>query len=223
MTGLTVSAKKSNRDNQECNSRVTKYLRLVSPPLCLSLSVSICLSASLMRFHENGETEQVGVVAPGVGTTKPNREEAALEDSCYLCLSSPSTARQFKARLLLVALHVCKQINTSCGDHRAHARPETCDDAYQSRVTGRSDANYSRSIIKSFSKRFQKSNEMKAKRARRVTVRASVALKVPAFHASNKRFKISRGNVCIRQPLQDSGCSAHARLHGAAEIPFARG
>ena len=33
-----------------------------------------------MRFHENSETEQVGVVAPGVGTTKPNREEAVLED-----------------------------------------------------------------------------------------------------------------------------------------------
>lgn len=113
MTGLTVTAEKSNRDNQECNSIVTKYLRLVFSP---SLSVSVYLSAPLMRFHENNETEQVGVVAPGVGTTKLNREEAVLEDFCYLCLSSPSTARQFKARLYLfthVGLHMYKQINTA--------------------------------------------------------------------------------------------------------------
>lgn len=100
MTGLTVTAEKSNRDNQECNSIVTKYLRLVFPP---SLSVSVYLSAPLMRFHENNETEQVGVVAPGVGTTKLNREEAVLEDFCYLCLSSPSTAKQFKA----LFVHTC--------------------------------------------------------------------------------------------------------------------
>ena len=88
MTGLTVTAKNSNRDNQECNSIVTKYLLALFSPrspslplsLSLSLSISVCLSAALMRFHENSETEQVGVVAPGVGTTKPNREEAVLED-----------------------------------------------------------------------------------------------------------------------------------------------
>lgn len=43
-----------------------------------------------MRFHENSETEQAGVVAPGAGTSKVSREEAVLEDFCYLFLPSPS-------------------------------------------------------------------------------------------------------------------------------------
>ncbi len=91
VTGLTVTAERSNRDDQECNSIVTSISGLFFPP---SLSVSVYLSAALMRFHENSKTEQVGVVAPGtetsMGTTKLNREEAVLEDFCYLCLSSPS-------------------------------------------------------------------------------------------------------------------------------------
>lgn len=47
-----------------------------------------------MRFHENSETKQVGVAAPGVGTTKVNREEAVLEDFCYQFLPSWSRARR---------------------------------------------------------------------------------------------------------------------------------
>lgn len=90
VTGLTVTAEKSIRDNKECNITVTKYLSLVFSP-ALSLG-SVYLSAPLMRFHENSETEQVGVVAPGVGTTRLNREEAMLKDFCYLSLSNPSTA-----------------------------------------------------------------------------------------------------------------------------------
>lgn len=117
MTWLTVTAEESNRDNQECNGTVTKYLwDVLSSFLSLSLSVSVCLSAALMRFHENSETEQVGVVAPGVGTAKLNREEAVLEDFCYLCFSSQSTVSEFKAKLYLcthVALHMYKQINTA--------------------------------------------------------------------------------------------------------------
>lgn len=79
-----------HRKKQQVQSRVQLYGNKVSqacspPP---SLSASVYLSAALMRFHENSETEQVGVVAPGVGTTKLNREEAVLEDFCYLCLSS---------------------------------------------------------------------------------------------------------------------------------------
>ena len=50
------------------------------PPTLPLSRFFVCHSAALMRFHENSETEQVGVVAPGVGTTKLNREEAALED-----------------------------------------------------------------------------------------------------------------------------------------------
>lgn len=99
VTGLTVTAEKSIRDNKECNITVTKYLSLVFSP-ALSLG-SVYLSAPLMRFHENSETEQVGVVAPGVGTTRLNREEAMLKDFCYLSLSNPSTARQFNTRYKL--------------------------------------------------------------------------------------------------------------------------
>ena len=54
VTGLTVTAKNSNRDNQECNSIVTKYLRtLFSPPalpLSLSPSLSSLSSLFLSRF-----------------------------------------------------------------------------------------------------------------------------------------------------------------------------
>lgn len=40
VTGLTVTAEKSNRDNQECNSIITKYLRLVFFPLSLGFRLS---------------------------------------------------------------------------------------------------------------------------------------------------------------------------------------
>lgn len=107
-----------HRKKQQVQSRVQLYGNKVSqacspPP---SLSASVYLSAALMRFHENSETEQVGVVAPGVGTTKLNREEAVLEDFLLSVSLQPATARRFKVGLYLcthVALHMCKQINTA--------------------------------------------------------------------------------------------------------------
>lgn len=86
VTELTVTAKKSIEDNQECSSIVTKYHRLVfcSPPL----SVSVYLSAALMRFHENSEMEQVGVVAPGARTAKPNRMRMQQWRIFVICVSA---------------------------------------------------------------------------------------------------------------------------------------
>lgn len=86
VTGLAVAAEKSSKDSQECNSIATKYHRLVffSP----SLSVSIYPSAALMRFHENSEAEQVGVVAPGVGTTKLNRMRMQYWKISIICASA---------------------------------------------------------------------------------------------------------------------------------------
>lgn len=43
-----------------------------------------------MRFHENSETEQVGVVAPGGNQTETGKI------LCYLSLCSPNTARQMR-------------------------------------------------------------------------------------------------------------------------------
>lgn len=78
------TSEKSNKDNQESNSIVTKYHRLI---FSASLPVSVCLSAALMRFHENSKTEQVGVVAPGVGTTKPNRMRMQYWKISVICVS----------------------------------------------------------------------------------------------------------------------------------------
>ena len=103
-------------EKQRGQSRVQQYSNKVSPACFfpLSLSVSVSLSAALMRFHENSEKEQVGVVAPGVGTTKLNTEEAVLEDFYYLCFYSQSSVREFKERFYLctnMALHMYKQMN----------------------------------------------------------------------------------------------------------------
>lgn len=79
-----------------------------------------------MSFHENSEPEQVGVVAPGVGTTKVNREEAVLKDFCYQFLPSAGAAQRI--------VHTCglvpAQIRTthSCST-RAHVLKK--HDTYQ--------------------------------------------------------------------------------------------
>lgn len=49
-----------------------KYHSLVFSPSA-SLA-SVCLAAALKCFHENSEAEQVGVVAPGVGTAKHDED-----------------------------------------------------------------------------------------------------------------------------------------------------
>lgn len=59
-------------------------LLFLLPPLLLLLLLSpcpstpVCLAAALMRFHENSETEQVGVVAPG-GRNNQTESEGVLE------------------------------------------------------------------------------------------------------------------------------------------------
>lgn len=105
VTGLTDAAEKSNKDNKECNSIVTKYHRCVFSP---SLSASVCLSAALMRFHENSETEQIGVVAPGVGTTKLNRMRMQYWKISVICVSA-AEALQGNSR----HMHMYKKINTA--------------------------------------------------------------------------------------------------------------
>lgn len=78
-----------HQEKQQGQSGVQQYSNNISqacpPP---SPSVSVYHSAALMSFHENSEIEQVGVVAPGVGTTKVNREEAEPKDFCYQFLPS---------------------------------------------------------------------------------------------------------------------------------------
>ena len=69
---------------QQYSHKVSQACFFCSPPL----SVSVYLSAALMRFHENSEMEQVGVVAPGARTAKPNRMRMQQWRIFVICVSA---------------------------------------------------------------------------------------------------------------------------------------
>lgn len=100
------TAEKSNKDNQESNSIVTKYYRLIF----FCLSSSFCLSFSCFDAFPWEQQDRAGrCCCPWCRNSQTEQDEdAVLEDFCYLRLSSLSTARQFKTHA-----HVQKDKYTS--------------------------------------------------------------------------------------------------------------
>lgn len=94
------------------------YIKVSQPCFPPSTSLaSVYLAAALKRFHENSEAEQVGVVAPGVGTAK--HDEDGTQEGFLLSgpLQPISIARQSLSRHVL---HTYKMINSA-----VHIQPHT--------------------------------------------------------------------------------------------------
>lgn len=84
--------------------RVQQYYSKVSQP-CFFPSTSLAsvyLAPALKRFHENSEAEQVGVVAPGVGTAKHD-EDATREGFFFFFVICASAAYKHCQAVIIYA------------------------------------------------------------------------------------------------------------------------
>lgn len=86
---------------------------LFSPSTSLA---SVYLAAALKRFHENSEAEQVGVVAPGVGTAK--HDEDATQEGFSVIWASAACKHCQAVIIKTCVAHV--QINSA-----VHLQPHT--------------------------------------------------------------------------------------------------
>lgn len=105
---LLSAQRKRNKNNKECNS-IKKQSINPPPPL----------SAALMRFHENSETEQVGVVAPGARTAKLSRMRMQHKTVFVICVSAAYKHVRQSRRDFILWAHVVlyKMVNSAVHPH----------------------------------------------------------------------------------------------------------